>query len=121
MADVSALWGGDLALTATGDLLLVDDIDLSNQRLIRRLCTNPSDYLWHSAYGAGLPGYIGLAVPPSAVIGAAAAQIAQEQTVARSPAPQLDAQLGPDMISMTVKYETATSGAPVLLEFDVTP
>ncbi len=121
MADASALWGDDMALTATGDLLLVDDIDLSNQRLIRRLCTNPNDYIWHPAYGAGLPGYIGLAVPPSSVIGAAAAQIPQEQTVSRSPVPQISAQLGPDMISMTIQYETATSGAPVLLEFDVTP
>lgn len=121
MADLDAFWGGDLSVDATGDLALVDDLALTNQRVLRRLLTNPGDYLWHPDFGVGLPGFIGQAVPPSVPIGAAAAQIAQEETVARSPAPEFDVQLGIDLISMSVKYYAATTGAPVLLEFDVTP
>jgi phage baseplate assembly protein W len=119
MADLDATWGQDLSTTPSGDLALVDDIALTEQRIIRRLLTNPGDYLWHPEYGAGLPRYIGQAVPPSTIEMAVMAQILQEQTVARNPAPKVTAKIAPDQISLTINYWSATSGAPQLLEFDV--
>ena len=119
MPDLDAFWNSDLVVTLTGGINIVDGLNLTEQRILRRLLTNPGDYIWHPNYGAGLPRYIGQAVAPSVIEGAAAAQILQEQTVARSPAPQITAVIGPDLISMTIKYWSATSGAPSLLEFDV--
>ena len=45
--------------SASGDLLTTDD---PTNRILRRLLTNPGDYLWHPDYGAGLPSRIGTVV-----------------------------------------------------------
>lgn len=121
MPDVSLPWGGDFSLTTSGDLLLVDNLDLTDQRVIRRLLTAPNSYLWEPGYGAGVPAYIGTAVPPSQVIQAVKAQILQESSVARSPAPTIDATLAPDVIGLDIDYYAAASGAPQTLSFDVLP
>ena len=45
MPDISQLIGADLAVSATGDLLTSTSIALSQERVLRRLMTNPGDYL----------------------------------------------------------------------------
>ena len=54
-SDFDQLWGDDLTLTATGQVALVDGTPKGEQRVLRRLLTNPGDYIWHPEYGAGLP------------------------------------------------------------------
>src|SRR5271167_3843006 len=121
MADLAQLWGNDLALASTGDLATSDGIDQATQRIIRRLMTNPGDYMWHPDYGAGLPSFIGNAVQPATMISAIKSQLFLEASVARVPAPKITATIQPDLISVNIAYFAAETGAPMLLDFDVTP
>jgi phage baseplate assembly protein W len=52
-------FGNDLSVASNGDILLTDGITLSQQRILRRLLTNPGDYIWELTYGAGLPQFVG--------------------------------------------------------------
>ena len=57
--DINHFIGGDLSPSVTGDLLAVDNDAMTQQRILRRLMTNPGSYLWHPTYGAGLGQYVG--------------------------------------------------------------
>ena len=59
MPDLFHQYGGDLLLGPSGDLASVDATLLGQQRVLRRLLTNPGDYLWNPAYGAGLGQFVG--------------------------------------------------------------
>jgi len=59
MNDLYQFFGSDLNLSATGDLLGVSSATRTQQRILRRLLTNPGEYLWHPDYGAGLPQFVG--------------------------------------------------------------
>jgi len=59
MSDVSHEVGGDFTLDSGGNLVTVSGSSEGMQRILRRLCTNPDDYVWNSSYGAGLPAMIG--------------------------------------------------------------
>ena len=67
MADLSLPWGGDLALSSTAGLALVDGSQLTQQRLVRRLLTNPGDDPFDVTYGAGLGRFVGRPVDVSAL------------------------------------------------------
>ncbi|MEE3500197.1 hypothetical protein [Acidiphilium acidophilum] len=54
MADAGLVFGGDLAIDAGGDLALAAGSALTEQRVLRRLLTNPGDYIWQLSFGAGL-------------------------------------------------------------------
>lgn len=56
MPDLSHQWGSDLLIGPTGDLATASGTELGQQRVLRRLLTNASDYIWHLGYGAGLAG-----------------------------------------------------------------
>src|SRR5581483_995049 len=53
--DVFHYWGNDVSLSNTQDLLLVSGTVMGQQRVLRRLLTNPGDYLFDPNYGGGLP------------------------------------------------------------------
>ena len=59
MIALTAKWGGDLTLSPAGDLAAVPVEIEAQQRIIRRLLTNPGSYIWHLDYGAGLGRQIG--------------------------------------------------------------
>ena len=46
MPDLAHQFGADLVAGATGDLAVVDGPALGRQRVLRRLLTNPGDYIW---------------------------------------------------------------------------
>lgn len=81
MADVSVPWSGDCVLGSTGGLAVVDGAALTQQRLLRRLLTNPGDYVWDPGYGAGLGAFVGRTMNKSAIQAVIAAQAALEATV----------------------------------------
>lgn len=119
MSDVAHLYGSDLLVSANGDLLLATSIDLSNQRILRRLLTNPGDYIWHPTYGAGLPAMIGNPVDVDTVKAIIIAQIFLEDTVLRTPQPVITVQSFPNGMFVQVTYTEADSGQTVTLSFDV--
>ncbi len=114
-------WGGDLALTATGDIATVDGTELGVERVIRRLFTPQTSYLWQPEYGCGLLGRIGSPTPARTILGLVRSQMFWEQAVAQNPAPQVtvdETPRGSGKQSVTIKYQDTSSGAPMRLSFD---
>ena len=111
MADLALLLGGDLSWGSTGDLALVDGSALTEQRVLRRLLTNPGDYIWQLNYGAGLGQYVGQVGAPAAIAGVSRAQMLIEPAVAATPAPTVNAIETVDgTVTMTVRYADAANG-----------
>lgn len=59
MQDLAHYFGNDLSVSAAGDLLAVDGDTKTQQRILRRLLTNPGDMMFHPDYGAGLGQWVG--------------------------------------------------------------
>jgi len=120
MADLALLLGGDLSWGSTGDLALVDGSALTEQRVLRRLLTNPGDYIWQLNYGAGLGQYVGQVGAPAAIAGVSRAQMLIEPAVAATPAPTVNAIETVDgTVTMTVRYADAANGQTNSLSFSV--
>lgn len=85
MADLAHLIGDDLQLGASGDLATVTADDQTRQRVLHRLLTSPGTYLWHLAYGAGLPNLIGSVVSRQQITAIIRAQMGYEAAVRATP------------------------------------
>ena len=117
MPDAFLNWGSDLASSPTGDLASASGATLGRQRVLRRLLTNPGDYVWQPTYGAGLGRFIGQPASPAAIRAAIRAHIFLEPAVARQPEPVIDIVSGPPgTLNITVRYADAGSDEPVSLE-----
>ena len=90
MPDAFHECGSDLLLGPTGGLALADGSTLGEQRVLRRLLTNPFDYIWHIDYGAGLPQFVGQPARLQRIRAVARTQMRKEHAVAKSPAPTVD-------------------------------
>ena len=120
MPDINHLFGQDVATSATGDLSTVDGTTLGEQRVARRLLTNPGDYPAHPTYGAGLRQLIGGDLNVRTIKGRVLAQIFQEAVVARNPAPVINVtQTGSNSAAISISYVDAVSGQQASLSFDL--
>ena len=113
MSDLYHQFGGDLALTASGDLALVDGPDAAQQRVLRRLLTNPRDYVWQQSYGAGLARYIGQPASQQRITATILRQMLQEAGVSQDPAPTVSVDVQPTgVVTATINYTDAVTGQP---------
>ncbi len=120
MTDLSHQWGADLAVGPTGDLATADGSLLGQQRVLRRLLTNPGDYIWQLDYGAGLGRFIGKPVNAGQIQAAIRSQIFKEAAVARTPEPTINVNLGPaGVVAVDIRYVDAMSGQTQILSFTV--
>lgn len=120
MADLSLQFGGDLGVGPTGDLLLSDNAVLTQQRVLRRLLTNPGDYIWQLNYGAGLGQYVGQPGAPAAIAGVARTQILLEAAVAAAPAPSVAVTAQADgTVNLSLSYTDAAAGETSALTFSL--
>lgn len=123
LADLYHYIGGDLQASATGDLQTATDTIRGQQRVLRRLLTNPGDYIFHTDYGAGLPAYVGRVADVAKITALVRGQILLEDAVAKSPAPTISVKpiASPDGggFAVTIQYTDAASGQPVTLSFSV--
>jgi hypothetical protein len=120
--DISHFWGGDLSPGITGDLLPANGTTRGQQRILRRLLTNPGDYVFQPTYGAGLPGYVGQLLDVGKVTALILSQILLEDCVSRTPPPQITVQQTPtDLtgLAVTIAYNDATTNTPIVLSFNV--
>lgn len=124
--DLNHLWGQDVLTSPTGDLSAVNSATRSQQRVIRRLLTNPldangpPDYALHPTYGAGLSRYVGQAVDAAKLRALIRGQMLKEDSVARNPEPQITVtKPDPSTISVYIRYTIAGTGAPATLSFNV--
>lgn len=91
MNDLYLQWGGDLAAGSGGDIAVATGTDTINQRLYRRLLTNPGDYIWNLNYGGGLGQFVGAPANTAAIAAVIRAQIGLETAIPSTPAPTIDA------------------------------
>ena len=120
MNDASLIWSGDLLIGASGDLLITMGSDLGQQRVLRRLLTNPGDYIWQPTYGAGLGQFVGQVNAATAVAGAVYGQVYAEASVARQPVPIVTAETGGDgSVIAGIQYVDATTGQSQSLSFSM--
>lgn len=121
--DIDQTFGNDLVLSPQNDLNTVSDLTRSEQRIVRRLMTNPGDYVWQPTYGAGLPNFVG--VPLSAdtsnrIKALITSQIFLEPSVAKTPAPVITLQSIPGGIFCQINYTEEPSRQPTILKFNIT-
>jgi hypothetical protein len=89
MYDLFHDWGGDLLVGTSGDLALATGSDVINQRIYRRLLTNPGDYLWNLDYGGGLAQFVGLPAKPTDIEAVILNQLLLETAIPATPVPQV--------------------------------
>ncbi len=121
--DVYHYFGNDIVTSPTGDLQTVDGITKSQQRILRRLLTNPGTYIFHPSYGAGLPRYIGQALTTTKfqeIKGLITSQIFLEESVSKTPAPVITLSANQTVLYCSIKYTDATTLLPQILSFQVT-
>lgn len=118
--DLAHYWGNDLSSSASGDLLTVGETTKGQQRVLRRLMTNPQEYFFHGDYGAGLPLYIGEPADLDLIEAVIRFQIAHEPQVAQDPPPTIFTRPILGGVWVRVIYTDVDAGNPVTLEFDVT-
>lgn len=120
MQDATLLWGGDLSAGPTGDLALATGTALGQQRVLRRLLTNPGDYIWQLQYGAGLAQFVGAPCNIAAIKAAIRSQIFMESAVTRLPEPLIDVQSAQDgSVYVYIRYVDATDSTTQVLSFSV--
>lgn len=125
LADFDHYIGGDISTSNTGGIAIVTGTLRGQQRVLRRLLTNPGDYIFEPDYGAGLAQWIGRNADLNKLKALIVGQIALEPSVAANPAPQiaLTQIANPDGggFAVSIAYTDAATGQPVTLSFNVTP
>lgn len=116
--------GSDIFFTPNGNILTVDGVVKTQQRLLRRYFTNPGDYMQHPEYGAGLPQTVGKILTTAEkeyLIATMIAQTLMEASVASSPAPVVKiSQPSIYQIDFSVSYTDAPTNTTQVLAFSVT-
>ena len=108
MSDLNHVFGGDLSVAANGDLAATSGSTLGQQRVLRRLLTNPGDYIWQVNYGTGLPVMIGMPVDAAAIAGLVRSQIFLEAAVAQTPTPVIGIESESSIVSLQISYSDAS-------------
>jgi phage baseplate assembly protein W len=120
MPDLSHEFGADLEAGPTGDLAVAQGAAQGRQRVLRRLLTNPGDYIWQPEYGAGLGRFVGSPAAPERIRAVVRSQIFLEPAVARSPEPVVEVQAdGQGRVFVAIRYADADSGETQSLSFRV--
>jgi phage baseplate assembly protein W len=108
---------------ATGDIATTTGSLLGQQRVLRRLLTNPGDYIWQLDYGAGLARFIGQPANPLQIRAVIRSQIFKEAAVARQPEPLIDVQVAPGgapgAVYVHIRYADADSSETQVISFSV--
>lgn len=124
VADIGHQWGGDLEIGASGDLAVVVGHQGVQQRVLRRLLTNPGAYIWNVHYGAGLPNFIGTTASRGQIEAVVRSQIMREAAFARSPGVEItvsdlnDPEMG--TFEVNIRYESAVDKQQSLFSIPIT-
>lgn len=129
LSDVSVYYGADHQTSNSGDLLTVSGTRRGEQRVIRRLLTNPAtdtepgDDAFAPTYGGGIPRAIGKPIDVPKLQAQCLAQMLLEDVVAKSPRPVITlTQSASDFgaIQVQLLYSDQPTNTPVSLSFTVT-
>jgi hypothetical protein len=116
MADLQHTFGNDLTISSNGDILTSDGTQQGQERVLRRLLTNPRAYIWHLNYGAGLPSFVGRVANSLRITAVAKAQMFLEAIVTRTPAPTISVDVqNTGVVTLNIQYVDAPSQTPQIL------
>ena len=116
MVDFAHVFGEDLQISPTGDIATVVTEQETQQRILHRLLTSATTYIWQISYGAGLPGLIGSVVSQQQIAAIIRAQLKFETSVATVPEPDVLLSSGSfGAITATITYTSNTSGTSQVL------
>lgn len=125
MQDLNHWWSSDLTNTDSGDASLASSIVTTQQRIIRRILTNPNsidgsaDYIWNPDYGCGAKKYIGGTMTElKALQSLIVSQLMEEAGVAAKPLPEVIIEPSNNTLTITVKYIDISTGLPQNLSFN---
>jgi hypothetical protein len=119
--DIDHYWGSDVIAGLTGDLGRSSRATRSIQRVLRRLLTNPGEYIWHPTYGAGLAREVGKLVDRRKIQALIGGQMMLEASVARTPPPQVVCTDITNGLHVAIAYTILPDRQPVSLAFKVEP
>ena len=120
MADLQHLWSSDLSVDASGDIALTDGSDEVRERVIRRLMTSVSEYVWHVEYGACLPQWVGEVADGARIASLVRSQMLLDEAVSRVPEPEVTVAVGDDgLVFLGVTYTDAADGSARRVEFAI--
>lgn len=119
MPDLFHWWNGDLAATPNGDLATVNGITLGTQRIVRRLMTNPGEYIFHPTYGAGIPQRVGKIANVNVISAIIKSQIFLEPHVARTPPPTITVTSILNGVEVLIQYTDIAAQKRVDLAFPI--
>lgn len=109
MADIGHDFGNDIVLAPNGDVALTDGPTLTQQRVLRRLLTNPGGYIWDVGFGAGVGAMVGQPVNARRIAAIVRTQMMLEATVAKAPLPSVSVASAPDgLVQAAVSYVDMT-------------
>lgn len=124
LSDLYHYFGSDLSASNSGDVQVVDATVRGQQRILRRLLTNPGDYIFQPEYGAGLPRWVGRTAQVQEIRALIRGQILQEAAVAKVPEPVIKVGEIPNQagggFAVSIAYSDAATGQPATLSFNVT-
>lgn len=121
-ADIDHWVGSDPNLSKSNDMGAVVSGSKSQQRILRRLLTNPGGYVWHPSYGAGILQHIGDTDANLQIIeGIIIAQAQLEQGVSQSPPPSVTFDISGDDVTANIQYTEQATNSRQFLSFTVTP
>jgi hypothetical protein len=116
MTDIAHLIGNDLTITSYGDVVMSNDVEEVQERVLRRLLSNPGSYYWHPGFGAGLARFLGQTLRTARIKGTIMKQILLERGVSKNPPPTITlTEYNGDTVVATIKYIDANTGATSLL------
>lgn len=118
MYDIFHNFGSDIEVSSSGDLALSAGTDVTNQRVYRRLLTNPGDYLWNLNYGGGLAQFIGMPVSTADIEAVVSTQLALEAAISATPAAQVSVALAnaaDGCVVANIVYADPSSASPISL------
>ena len=118
MRDIFLEWEGDLAVSSSGDLAVANGTTAINQRICRRLLTNPGAYLWNLDYGGGLSRFVGSAINTATIEAVVTTQLSLESAIPFTPAPRVTTKImaeANNYVVTTITYADPGSMQPVVI------
>jgi hypothetical protein len=110
MADLQHLIGSDLSITANGNIVMSYDEAEGQERVLRRLLSNPGSYYWHPNYGAGLARFLGKPLITARIKSTIQTQMRLEQAVLQNPSPSVTVSTyNGDTVMANILYVDATT------------
>jgi hypothetical protein len=111
MSELEHSFGNDLTLTAAGDLALVTGVQEGQERVLRRLLTNPGANIWQLNYGGGLGQIVGTTTATQTIQALIFGQMQLENVVDQTVPPSVAVIQNPDGSTLAaIQYTDANTG-----------